>query len=85
VGPPISLPMMANEGKTFTIKEPYNHCENWYYVEENTWIWPVATFMTAFMTQIGPFGVGHTCEEGMTPICGWFICKHCGTNLSKIK
>ena len=27
----------------------------------------------------------HKCEEGMTEIFGWVICKHCGKNLRKIK
>jgi len=27
----------------------------------------------------------HKCEEGMTEIFGWMICKHCGSNLRKIK
>lgn len=27
----------------------------------------------------------HECEEGMTEISGWMICKHCGDNLRKIK
>lgn len=27
----------------------------------------------------------HKCEEGMTEIWGWMICKHCGNNLRQIK
>lgn len=27
----------------------------------------------------------HECEEGMTEIGGWMICKHCGKNLREIK
>lgn len=27
----------------------------------------------------------HQCEEGMTEIGGWMICKHCGDNLRKIR
>ena len=27
----------------------------------------------------------HQCEEGMTVIGGWVICKHCGDNLREIK
>jgi len=35
-----------------------------------------------------PIGIGnpdHLCEEGMTEIFGWMICKHCGKNLRQIK
>ena len=27
----------------------------------------------------------HKCEEGITPIDIWIICKHCGDNMRKIK
>lgn len=27
----------------------------------------------------------HKCEEGMTPLDGHFICKHCGDNLRSVK
>ena len=27
----------------------------------------------------------HKCEEGMTEIGGWMICKHCGDNMRQIK
>ena len=65
-------------GKTLTIKK--ERTKNWYTVEENEWQWPVATFLD---TEIIDFT--HTCVEGMTPLLGWFIWKHCGRNLKEIK
>lgn len=72
-----------NEGQILTVKEddfaPIYGADNWYSVEENLWVWPVDTFLE---TKIIDFT--HTCEEGMTPILGWFICKTCGDNLREI-
>lgn len=66
------------QGKTLTITSCVQ--EHWYNVKEDRdrWAWPVATFLM-LPTVI------HICEEGMTPIDGWFICKYCGSNLKEIK
>jgi len=72
------------KGQILTVKEdafaPIYAAARWYSVEENSWVWPVDTFLE---TKIIDFT--HTCEEGMTTILGWFICKTCGTNLRQIK
>ena len=54
----------------------------WYTVIENSFNWPVATFLES--ASIINAHV-HVCEEGQTPIFGWFICKTCGDNLREIK
>ncbi len=69
-------------GKTLTVKKR-DYKTNWYYVEENKYIWPVATFEIA--TFEITFGCSDGCKEGITPIDGWIICKTCGTNLRKIR
>lgn len=66
------------QGKTLTIVKGWVQ-EGWYIVEDNGWAWPAATFLML------PPTLDHTCEEGITPIDGWFICKQCGTNLRIIK
>lgn len=73
--------MNLHAGETLTVKSD-THQPSWYAVEENTYFWPVATFLV-----IDPeFWLNfHTCEEGQTPIDGWSICKHCGKNLKEIK
>lgn len=83
-GCPINAVMIKDyEGQTLTTNEDCRR-DDWYHVdEESFWIWPVATFLL-----IGTFVDDeneHTCEEGMTPIDCWFICKTCGTNLRQIK
>lgn len=83
-GPPISTQMITHEGSTLTIKEEYSQIKNWYYVEENTYIWPAATFLEEAIT-IGVVISNHECSEGITPIDGWFICKNCGKDLRKIR
>lgn len=87
LGPPISKPMIAYEGSTFTIKEPYPSCKNWYYVNENNWIWPVATFIeeTTKNSISGWVVSNHACMDGITPIFGWIICKTCGKNLREVR
>ena len=52
----------------------------WYQVEENSWKWPVATFLESWTPK-----KDHICEEGITPIDGWIICKTCGDNLKEVK
>lgn len=53
--------------------------DKWYTVEENKHQWPVSVFTkTKTMPATMP---AHHCEQGMTPIYGWVICKHCGVNL----
>lgn len=81
----ITFKMIAEcEGKILTVTGKDPLCDDfgvikeedlcvWYIVKENVYVWPVATFLN------------HTCEEGITPIFGWFICKFCGTNLKEIK
>lgn len=54
----------------------------WYTVTENSFNWPVATFLES---NKEPEINAHVCEEGVTPIDGWFICKFCGTDLKEIK
>lgn len=71
-----------NEGKTLTVTgyDPFLDktlaSRTWFTVAENPYVWPVSTFLRVSH---------HTCEEGMTPIDGWFICKICGDNLKEIK
>lgn len=64
------------KGETLTVD-----CESfitgWYQVEESSRLWPVG----AFINEIIDFS--HKCEEGMTPIDGWVICKICGANLRR--
>jgi len=87
LGPPISWPMLAYEGSTFTIKEPYSLCKNWYYVQENHWIWPVATFLEETTKNFTSEWIisNHKCMDGITPIYGWIICKICGKDLREVK
>lgn len=72
-----------HQGKTLTVSDLVEpglitySAKRWYNVEENNWRWPVASFLEN--------DLGHTCEEGMTPICGWVICKHCGDNIREVK
>ncbi len=68
-----------NEGKILTVKSSVQ--KDWYGVKENTFYWPVATFLEIDL----PKSSSHTCQEGMTPIYNWFICKICGDNLREIK
>jgi len=68
------------EGQILTTNEKSSR-DDWYHVdEESFWIWPVATFSEAAEVLTSD----HTCEEGMTTIGGWFICKTCGDNLREI-
>ncbi len=69
-----------NEGKVLTVTFSVRGQTNWYRVEENNCYWPVATFLSDLSKT-----TAHICEEGMTPIYNWFICKHCGANLREIK
>lgn len=62
------------QGKTLTVSGIASKYIRWYFVEENSYMWPVDQFLSL-----------HTCIEGMTPIDGWFICKTCGDNLREIK
>lgn len=81
----ISEDMLDFEGRVLTVANEMA-IDNWYLIEEDDsyWSWPVATFMPASdVLLVTPSG--HACEEGMTELGGWFICKHCGTNLRKIK
>lgn len=72
--------MSKYEGKTLTVDKISTFAKNCYWVEENIWEWPVAAFdeMEYEVKTI------HVCIEGMTPIDGWFICKHCGMDLRRI-
>ncbi len=74
------------EGETFTVKAN-SHRDDWYIVEEeDSFIWPVATFLTVHDCDDGIIlSCEDGCEEGMTEIDGWIICKHCGTDLRKIR
>lgn len=71
-----------NEGNTLTVTgcdhfldKALSSC-TWYTVAENMYVWPVVTFLRRST---------HACEEGMTPIDGWFICKICGDDIREIK
>ncbi len=79
---PLLWSMIANwQGRILTVLCESHLIERWYQVEENFCLWPVATFLKE--TELT-----HPkceCQEGMTPIDGWFICKHCGTNLREIR
>ena len=68
----------THEDDTLTVKEESKFTENWYWVKENTWEWPVATFLNAGVVTSTP---DHICVEGTTPIDGWVICKICGNDL----
>jgi len=65
------------EGCYFITKVTYNYT------------WPI-DLLNKQMTKyrITPDGCSKflfdPCEEGMTPIDGYFICKHCGENMRKI-
>ena len=77
----ISYTMIENwQGKTLTVKGLAYGCSEWYSVEENNFTWPIATFLGDMVST-----KDHKCEEGMTPIDDWVICKTCGDNLRKIK
>lgn len=47
--------------------------------DDEDWRW-CFDFFDKTLTDV--ICAGH--EEGMYPIYGWFICKHCGTNLTEI-
>ena len=86
-GPPISSAMVSLAGDTLTVLEKYTYTKNWYQVRENTWIWPVATFLeeTTQNSISGCAILEHECKDGITPINGWVICKTCGKDLRQIK
>lgn len=69
------------QGKTLTVIDT-TFPLRWYLVEENVWLWPVATFIEEVELNICS---QNGCQEGMTPIDGWMICKICGANLSVVK
>jgi len=70
-----------HSGETLTVNKEDPAREDWYTVHESPhYIWPVATFLEEEVASSD-----HECEEGMTEIFGWMICKHCGLNLRKIK
>lgn len=58
--------------------------KKWYFVQENGYFWPVASFLET-SNDIDSICEGGECEEGMTPLDGWFICKKCGFNLRTVK
>ena len=73
-------------GRTVTLKGiditvKGNHL---YGIEEDgeSWRW-CFDFFDKLLTEVKPAAC--SCEEGMTPIDNWFICKHCGDNLREIK
>ena len=70
-----------NKGNILTVKND-TYKKSWFSVEENSYWWPVSVFLE---TEPEFWLNFHTCEEGQTPIFGWFICKHCGINLKEIK
>lgn len=79
----LAIKMLEYEGRILTVKNEAPILD-WYIIQEDyAWTWPVATFTPA--ADIIRFqSYSHTCEEGMTELGGWFICKHCGTNLRQI-
>lgn len=80
----LSFEMLDNHsGQTLTVYKEDPARENWYTVSENThYIWPVATFLE----EVASSGSSdHECEEGMTEIFGWMICKTCGKDLRQIR
>lgn len=76
------------EGETLTVNSLNKNVSPkvWYFVDENMFFWPVATFLKdEEITGWRGICEGDTCIEGMTPLGGWFICKKCGFNLRTIK
>jgi len=79
----ISHMIKNNEGKTLTVRALTSWANGWYSVHENSQHWPVATFLSEESSIC--LRTGHLCEQGMTPIDGWIICKICGVNLFTVK
>lgn len=82
--------MDENEWEILTVEEPTWMQKDWYTVEENEFDWPVATFLNPdvfHQMALSAYNMSkaHICEEGMTPIGNWFICKHCGNDLRSIR
>lgn len=59
-----------NEGCYFITKVTFNYP------------WPIDLLSKQMLNYFTSDGC--SCEEGMTPIGGYFICKYCGKNMKKI-
>ncbi len=75
-------------GTWVTIDFPLtSHSDGLYRIieDDSNWCWPLYVLHEQWNNY--NFMQGITCnhEEGITPIDGWFICKHCGDNLREIK
>lgn len=79
----LSIALSQKEELILTVDELQLYKTGWYSVIENNFNWPVATFLES--NKVAEMINAHVCEEGQTPIFGWFICKFCGTNLKEIK
>lgn len=78
--------MRKLEGKTLTVDKKSTFAQNCYWVKDNIWEWPVAAFedIAGNLVVTKNIKTIHVCIEGMTPIDGWYICKHCGMDLRRI-
>lgn len=70
--------IINHEGNILTVVKESRFTENWYWVNENIWEWPAATFLKDLIISNPDV---HICVEGATPIDGWVICKTCGKDL----
>lgn len=74
--------IVKHEGCILTVVKESKFAENWYWVDENIWEWPVATFLKTDLKDLIISNPDlHSCVEGVTPIDGWVICKTCGRDL----
>lgn len=80
----VSDMLLKYEGQTLTVRSlnDTHTAKVWYFVNENSYFWPVGTFLIDIADVVS---ICDTCEEGATPIFGWFICKTCGDNLRTVK
>lgn len=83
--PIINCDMISFLGTCVTIKD--RSVTGCYTILEDVYFWPLEVFDET-RYRISPDGclkfLFEPCEEGITPIDGYFICKHCGENMRKI-
>lgn len=77
----ISCEMMKLLGTVITIKDGGSHFGS--YLDKLSYFWPLGLFDKQ-RGEVVVAGVQCDCEEGMTPIDGYIICKHCGNNIREI-
>lgn len=83
--------MFSILGTEITIKSKDKDFDGCYGVEEDPWnfTWCIDLLdkqMNEYLygTMKSATYCNNVCEEGMTPIFGYFICKYCGKNMRKI-